>query len=92
MAAKKKQAPLPVLNIGGAVRELRPQDRRPDGSVILQCHGGPYDRRQLRLYPPFNDPVVVADGVYRLAGPAQQGGADGLLFQREGVPSEKDVI
>lgn len=81
MAAAKKLPPLPVVEIGGSDRVLNPRDRRPDGSIIMQCIGGPYDRRDLRIYPPFDEPVAIGNGVYELAGPVRKNGKDVLAFR-----------
>ena len=56
--------PLPEVRVGGSVRTLNPRSnaRMADGSIRIQCVGGPYDRKEVRLYPPYDEPFDVLDG------------------------------
>lgn len=79
MAAK----PLPMCEIGGSVREPNPRARKPDGSIIVQCVGGPCDRKEIRLYPPFDTPVEFPTGFYQLSPSPRVNGKDVLTFSRK---------
>ena len=81
MAAAKK--PLPECEIGGQVRVPDPRHVRPDGSIVVQCIGGPCDRKEMRLYPPFDTPVEFPTGFYHLSPPHRARGKDVLMFSKK---------
>ncbi len=75
--------PLTEVVIDGVTREPNPRARRPDGSIIVACKGGPYDGKEVRLYSPFDDPIVVPNGTYHLSLSPRKGGKDILVFERK---------
>ncbi len=77
------KAPLPPVQVGDEFRPVNPRDRRPDDSVMLQCVGGPYDRKVVRVYPPYDDPIPLPEGSYYLSGPVRKNGKDVLTYHKE---------